>query len=82
MKKSGERTVKVAELKARLSEYLRNARQGRSATVCDRETPIARLVPSTAVTWRDAHNTALTLATHDKALALAARSVGLQVVGV
>ena len=47
MKKSGERTVKVAELKARLSEYLRNARQGRSVTVCDRETPIARLVPYT-----------------------------------
>src|SRR5688572_7301708 len=37
---------------------------------------------STAVTWRDIHNTDLTLATHDKALALAARSVGLQVIGV
>ena len=37
---------------------------------------------STAVTWRDAHNADLTLATHDKALALAGRSVGLPVIGV
>ncbi len=40
-----EPTVKVAELKARLSEYLRTVRQGQPVTVCDRETPIARLVP-------------------------------------
>jgi len=45
MKKPFERTVKVAELKARLSEYLRSARRGDPVTVCDRETPIARLVP-------------------------------------
>jgi prevent-host-death family protein len=45
MKRSREKTVKVAELKARLSEYLRGARRGHSITVCDRETPIARLVP-------------------------------------
>lgn len=36
---------------------------------------------STAISWRDARGTDLTMATHDKALATAARSVGLQVVG-
>lgn len=45
MKKPVARTVKVAELKARLSEYLRAARRGHPVTVCDRDTPIARLVP-------------------------------------
>jgi len=35
----------VAELKARLSAYLRAARQGHAVTVCDRDTPVARLVP-------------------------------------
>ena len=45
MKRRESKTVKVAELKARLSEYLRAARRGHPVTVCDRETPIARLVP-------------------------------------
>ena len=45
MRKSSEKTVKVAELKARLSAYLRGARRGHPVTVCDRDTPIARLVP-------------------------------------
>ncbi len=45
MKEPAEKTVKVAELKARLSEYLRAARRGHPVTVCDRDTPIARLVP-------------------------------------
>lgn len=45
MKRPPEKTVKVAELKARLSEYLRAARRGHPVTVCDRDTPIARLVP-------------------------------------
>ena len=45
MKKTPEKTVKVAELKARLSAYLRAASSGHPVTVCDRETPIARLVP-------------------------------------
>lgn len=47
MKKTPEKTVKVAELKARLSAYLRAARRGHPVTVCDRDTPIARLVPYT-----------------------------------
>jgi prevent-host-death family protein len=45
MKEPAEKTVKVAELKARLSAYLRAARRGHPITVCDRDTPIARLVP-------------------------------------
>ncbi len=39
------RTVRVAQLKARLSEYLRAVRRGERVTVLDRETPIARIVP-------------------------------------
>jgi prevent-host-death family protein len=37
--------VRTAELKARLSEYLRAVRRGETLTVLDRETPIARIVP-------------------------------------
>lgn len=37
--------VRIAELKARLSEYLRSVRRGRSITVLDRDTPVARVVP-------------------------------------
>lgn len=36
---------------------------------------------STAVAWRDARDTDLTMATHDMALAMASRAVGLQVIG-
>ncbi|MCC6764729.1 MAG: type II toxin-antitoxin system prevent-host-death family antitoxin [Deltaproteobacteria bacterium] len=35
----------VSELKTHLSAYLAEVRQGRSVVVCDRRTPIARLVP-------------------------------------
>ena len=48
MKPKPEKTVRVAELKARLSEYLRAARRGHPVTVCDRDTPIARLIPYTS----------------------------------
>ncbi len=37
--------VKVSELKAKLSGYLARVRGGATVTVCDRRTPIARLVP-------------------------------------
>ena len=37
--------VGVADLKAKLSEYLRIARKGGEITVMDRDQPIARLVP-------------------------------------
>ena len=39
------KTVGIAELKARLSEYLRTVRKGHDVTVMDRDQPIARLVP-------------------------------------
>ena len=37
--------VRIADLKARLSEHLRAVRRGETIAVCDRETPIAHLVP-------------------------------------
>jgi prevent-host-death family protein len=37
--------VRIAELKARLSEYLRAVRRGESIAVLDRETPVAQIVP-------------------------------------
>ena len=43
-------TVGIAELKSRLSEYLRAVRRGRSLTVLDRDTPVARIVPYAAET--------------------------------
>ena len=39
------RSVRIADLKARLSEHLRAVRRGRTLTVLDRDTPIARIVP-------------------------------------
>jgi len=38
-------TVKIADLKARLSEHLRTVRGGRTLTVLDRDRAIARIVP-------------------------------------
>ena len=38
-------SVRIADLKSRLSEHLRKVRAGRSMTVFDRDTPIARIVP-------------------------------------
>lgn len=37
--------VRIAELKARLSHYLRAVRRGETIAVLDRETPVAHLVP-------------------------------------
>ena len=37
--------VRIAELKARLSEYIRAVRSGETISVLDRETPVAQLVP-------------------------------------
>jgi prevent-host-death family protein len=39
------REVRIAELKARLSEYLRAVRNGETISVLDRETPVAQIVP-------------------------------------
>jgi prevent-host-death family protein len=40
--------VRIADLKARLSEHLRSVRNGRTLTVLDRDTPVARIVPYAA----------------------------------
>ena len=37
--------ARIAELKANLSKYLAQVRTGDTVIVCDRNTPIARLVP-------------------------------------
>jgi prevent-host-death family protein len=37
--------VGIADLKAHLSEHLRSVRRGRTLTVVDRDTPVARIVP-------------------------------------
>ena len=37
--------VRIADLKARLSEYLRAVRRGETIAVLDRETPVAQIVP-------------------------------------
>ena len=37
--------VRIAELKSKLSEYLRSVQRGNEVVIKDRETPIARLVP-------------------------------------
>jgi len=39
------KTVRIAELKAKLSAYLHEVRRGHVFTVLDRDTPVARLVP-------------------------------------
>jgi prevent-host-death family protein len=39
------KAVGIADLKARLSEHLRAVRRGRTLTVLDRDTPVARIVP-------------------------------------
>jgi len=58
MTKSKAKGVRVADLKARLSAYLRRVRAGETITVLDRDTPIARLVPlgsESPLTVRPAH---------------------------
>ncbi len=39
------RTVNIAELKARLSAHIRRVRAGEEVLVCDRNKPVARIVP-------------------------------------
>jgi prevent-host-death family protein len=38
--------VRIAELKSRLSEYLRAVRRGETIAVLDRDTPVAQIVPA------------------------------------
>jgi prevent-host-death family protein len=58
MKRVKAKGVRIAELKARLSAYLRRVRAGETITVLDRDTPVARLAPlatETPLTVRPAH---------------------------
>ena len=41
----GEQTVGVRELKARLSEYLRQVKQGRTLVITEHGKPVGRLIP-------------------------------------
>ena len=45
MKENKEKRVKIGDFKAHLSEYLRSVRRGEKITVCDRDTPVARVIP-------------------------------------
>jgi prevent-host-death family protein len=38
-------SVKISDLKARLSEHIQLVRDGEEVLVCDRSTPVARIVP-------------------------------------
>jgi prevent-host-death family protein len=46
------RSVKIAELKDRLSEHLRAVERGAEIEVRDRDRPIARLVPVAREGWQ------------------------------
>jgi prevent-host-death family protein len=39
------RTVNIAELKARLSAHIQHVRQGEEILVCERNKPVARIIP-------------------------------------
>lgn len=39
------RTVNIAELKARLSAHIQRVREGEEVLVCERNRPVARIVP-------------------------------------
>lgn len=39
------RTVKISKLKAQLSAHIQRVRQGEEVLVCDRDRPVARIVP-------------------------------------
>lgn len=39
------RTVNISDLKARLSAHLQRVRNGQEVVVCDRNLPVARIVP-------------------------------------
>ena len=41
------KAIGIADLKAHLSEHLKSVRKGRTLTVLNRDTPVARIVPFT-----------------------------------
>jgi prevent-host-death family protein len=49
--------VRIAELKARLSEHLRSVKKGRTLIVLERDTPVARIVPYEAEALDVRHST-------------------------
>jgi prevent-host-death family protein len=53
------KTVNIAELKNRLSLYLKRAKSGEEIVVRDRDRPVARIVPLQAGADEDAQLTAL-----------------------
>lgn len=53
------RTVNIAELKSHLSSYLNEVRGGGEIVIRDRDTPIARLIPLSALDELDAEERAL-----------------------
>jgi prevent-host-death family protein len=42
------RTVNISELKARLSAHIQHVRDGEELLVCDRNKPVARIIPCSA----------------------------------
>jgi prevent-host-death family protein len=42
---AGMKTVNIGELKAKLSAHIRGVRRGEEVLVCDRNRPVARIVP-------------------------------------
>lgn len=47
------RTVKISELKAKLSAYIRMVKRGEEVLILDRNAPVARLVPVEPVLSQD-----------------------------
>jgi len=47
------KTVNVAKLKAELSAHLQLVKQGEEVLVCERNTPVARIIPYTASDWSE-----------------------------
>ena len=47
------RKVNIAELKARLSMNIRRVREGEEVLVCERNTPVARIVPCDSAGYSD-----------------------------
>ena len=52
MRKRASREVGIADLKARLSEHLREVRRGRELIIKDRDTPVAKPVPIKELPFR------------------------------
>jgi prevent-host-death family protein len=48
------RTVNIGELKAQLSAHIRRVRSGEEVLVCDRNEPVARIVPCQFKDYSDA----------------------------